>query len=301
MRKETINRFLLMLVMSLLLMLVVSSVQAATYTNYYEDFEDEDIGGNPTSDSGDIDYAYTESGWDANVTNYLDGYDRFYVNASDSGTDGYSNFTFNDSDSYYYFEFSFNYLNDTDNKHNHSAIQITMGGDIGAIAYLKVLGANTNKNEADRLLVEDYDSTVYANYSLIKDNWYRVRITPDYDTWDDTVRVQVWNLSNSTEIIDVTMDLNSNTQMSSFYMDDISSGKVSIMMDNFTLIKATYSLGETTTNLLSQYVFPILFAIAMLVVIMTMLLSGSITPESLIGVLIIAIVGFIALMIITSL
>jgi hypothetical protein len=139
-----------------------------------------------------------------------------------------------------------------------------------------------------------------VNVSVTKSTWYTVLVDPDYDSWNDNVQVTITDASG-TDIVDETLDLNGNGKLSKFYMKPVSKDKTCALVDNFLLVDTTYAQGEQTTNYIAGYIFPILYAVAMMMVIMTIMLSGNVDINSMITVVIIAIIGFVALMILTTL
>jgi hypothetical protein len=74
-----------------------------------------------------------------------------------------------------------------------------------------------------------------------------------------------------------------------------------VLMDNFALCYIVNSEGDIITNYIAGYIYPIMFAIAMLVVLIGMVFSGNMTPQNMIALLVATIVGFVALMILTTL
>jgi len=302
MKRKNSNLLLLGIFIGMLVFAFVTPANAATTTFTYEKFGSPDANTvNPYSNTGELPYTYAEHGWSGG-TAAVDANSRFYVNTSDSGVDGSANFTFNTSTNYDYFEFRFMYLNTWSLHQNHSAIDFVVAGTTGTICTIKVTGANTSIDTKNRVKVLDYNDVEVANETIEKDKWYTVRINPDYDAWDLNAFISVYDITGATYVVAATTEvgLGGNSDMSKFYMEDAGTESVCINVDNLLLATTTLSVGESTTNYLTEYIFPILFALALLVAVIGFALAGA-DVKSLITVVILGIVGIVALMIISAL
>lgn len=312
MKSRNMRNIFMVVLLSMMLGLFVPLSSGATYTYYRENFTNEAKGVNPVSTTGELAYTYAEVGfktYNAGVNTSFDGEQRLAINATGNYipvANGWVNFTFNSSSDYDYFDFYFEYLNAYKYRHNHSGISIILAGNVGTILTLKVFGANHSiTTQRNKVILLDYNNVEQANESIAKDTWYHVRFTPDYEDaeqgrWEDTLQVTMEAVGGS-EVLDHTVDLNGNAELSSVkFHNTPNSGKVCILFDSFTLFKTTYTHGEATTNYLKEYVIPIVFAVAMLVAIATYAMTGGLDPKTLIMLLIALIIGFITLMIVTS-
>ena len=302
MKSRTTNVLMLAMIGMMLVFAFAPLSNAASHSYKYENFGTPDADTvNPYSASGEIAYAYAEHGW-AGGTAAVDASGHFYLNTSTTGVDGSANFTLNSSAAYDYFEFRFLYLNDWTDPQNHSSINFIVAGSTGTICTIQVFGANTTVGgSANRIKVLDYSDVEVANESIAKDKWYTVRVNPDYDAWDLNAAVTVYDVAGGVyTITTTTIGLGGNSDISKFYMTDVSTEKACITVDNLMLLTTTLSQGESTTNYLGEYIIPILFATAMLSIIISMVFSGGLDPKMLITVTVVAVVGFVVLMIITS-
>ncbi len=303
MKSKRSNLLLLSIVVLMLVFAFVPPASGASYSYTYENFDSPDADtANPYSDTGEIPYTYAEHGWTAG-TAAVDANERFYVNTSTTGADGSANYTLNASGAYDFFEFRFLYLNDWTIWQNHSSISFIVAGTTGTICTIEVYGANTSVgSSANRIKILDYNDVEVANASIAKDKWYTVRVNPDYDTWDLNAAVSVYDVSGSTYTVASTeIGLGGNADVVKFYMLDYSTETACIAVDNLVLLTTTLATGEATVNYLSQYIIPILFAIAMFTIVTSMVLSGGVDPKMLISVVVIVVVGVVVLMIISAL
>lgn len=306
MKKTHANKLMLFLVGLVLLVLVGSGVQAYTSTVYQETFGG--AAGNPVASTTGIAYVYAESGFTASGIDktILAGQSVFYVNSSTTAAvaNGWANFTFNTSYAYQYFGFSFYYMNNYLIKHNHSGMEFRLAGSSGDILFLRVFGANDSiAGKRNRLVLLDYNGVEHINISIAKDKWYDVMLAPDYDAWDNYVRVYVYDRTAASYVVNAEeVGLNSNAALTKFYMHNTpNSAKTCIVVDGLYMMKTVYTQSDITTNYLAQYVIPIVFAVTILGVLSMMILTGNITPQLLIAVMIAAIIGVITLMIVTAL
>lgn len=302
MKSRRINLLFLGIICFMLVFAFVPTTQAASYSYAYENFGSPDAdGSNPYSNTGEIPYAYAEHGW-TDGTAAVDANSRFYINTSTTGADGSANFTLNSSAAYDFFEFRFLYLNDWTIWQNHSAIEFIVAGSTGTICTIKVTGANTSIDTANRVKVLDYNGIEVANASIAKDKWYTVRVNPDWDTWDLNCYVSIYDVASGVYTVAATeIVLGGNTDISKFYMVDAGTESSCIAVDNLVLLTTTLATGEAAVNYLSQYVIPILFAIALFTIVTSMLLSGGVDPKMLVTVVVIVVLGVVVLMIISAL
>jgi hypothetical protein len=306
MKKAHANKLMLFLVGLVLLVLVGSSAQAYTSTVYQETFGG--VAGNPVASPTGIGYVYADSGFTAAGIdkNILSGQSVFYVNSSTTAAvaNGWANFTFNTSYAYQYFGFSFYYKNTYLLKQNHSGMEFRLRGDNGDILFLRVFGANDSiAGKRNRLVLLDYNGVEHINISITKDKWYDVMFAPDYDAWDNHIKVYVYDRTAASYVVNAEeLSLNGNAALTKFYMHNTpNSAKTCIIVDGLYMMKTVYTQSDITTNYLAQYVIPIVFAVVMLGVLGMMILTDNLTPQLLIAVMIAAIIGIITLMIITSL
>jgi hypothetical protein len=183
-------------------------------------------------------------------------------------------------------------------------MEFRLQGSTGDILFLRVYGANASvASRKNRLVLLDYAGVEKANVSIAKDKWYDVMFAPDYDAWDNHVDVYVYDRTAASYVVNKEeLSLNSNARLTKFYMTNTpTSQRVSIAVDDLYMMKTVYTQNDVTTNYIAEYIIPVVFAVTILAVLGMMVLTGSLTPQSLIAVMIAAIIGVITLIIITGL
>jgi len=281
MKKRYMKCIFLMLVLELLICATIAS--GASYFNQTDAFTDETTDTNPVATW----YDYDENNFPyANVTSG----NLFRANGSWAGivdnTNVYFNFT---ADSYTYIEFDFRIDNSTC---NFTSIQI-VDSDGEELAYLNITGGDSKWATCDNNSAEIFNATITNN------SWYTMKWDFNYTTnyargrlYDstDTLKNDSWfEVSNNAGAL-------SFADFESFEIHTTTNEAVWLEIDNLKVYKA-YDWGATgqTTNYILGSIIPLLFAVFLLIVVAGMALSGNVSIEGMIALMLACIIGMICL------
>jgi len=280
----------------LLMMFACGTVSATIYST--DDFETDTVGGNPTSNW----YSYSESSGERNIGNIStgDAYSdsrSFYINDSDIEENAFSNFTFTTVT--YYDTFSFRFKIPDHNWHTQINVSILDSSN-------QILGSIGIANTADEKINFFFNNTGSGILSQgINDSmWYRVVI--DFNLTTDRIGCYLYNETNSGALLTSgwgAMEDGAGTYVNvrriQFFADSYHDN-TSIYIDDlnraYTYINPNQASIEAVVVAITA-----LFAVAILLSIITMAMTGAVTPEALIGVAVTVIIGVVTLIIVSGL
>jgi len=298
-RKMLLGMIVLMLVS--LVIVPLGSAMTVTTTTYSDDFNSYSDNSAPSQSW----YTFWTNFTYAKVNRTIYASHPFFINMSTSPSVKkavYFNFT--TPYAFDSFSFYFTYLNNSAIKHNHTEMDFVLKGT-SALVTIKVKGnGSTVAGNRNRLLILNSTGAIKKNVTIVKSLEYLVVYTPD---WSHTnLNISVVNVSSGLPIAQCDVGIYPQSKLYGFYMYNYpASSRVCIFLENFELTKTvtTSALDEvdaTTHNLLLT-VLPVLIAVAIMVFIVSMAFTGGITKESLMTLMIIAILGIILIQIILNL
>lgn len=295
--KSKYKKYIFLMLVLELMILATTAGAAISYFNQTETFEGE----NADEDPSDTWYSYTDLGVEyANVTSDTSyaGTKCFRMNDS-TVTDGdVAYFNVTEAANYSYLEFYFKVDNTT---HNESRIYcIDSAGT--ALARFDI---TVDSDEAYNVSYKNYTTTIWTKQSLVNNTWYKLRW--DFNVTSDEIRGRLFNAAGTTlndswcpiEDGSGAYDYSNFKSLGVYGVDD---EDIYIHLDNIKLYK-TYDwggVGQTTDYVLTSIV-PLLFTVFLLIVIAGMALTGTVSIEAMIALMMAAIIGIICTVVVLGL
>jgi hypothetical protein len=284
--KKAFNIFLMLLIFSILTATFAGAAPAEAAVNYPETFETDTVGSNPSASW----YTYTESGWEYANVNDTVARDTQSMRFNDtSGSDPAETAWFNwSTDEFDYLEFYF-YVNTTNN--NDTRIYILDGAN----AWGRV-----DLNDTHILIRNGTGLSIAAEQVLTTETWYRVRFDFNYTT--NYCRVRLYN--GTTLENDSWADAGgARTGVTGLNFQSYNGKKSHIYVDDITVYKNAIAATGTdaTVDYIKDIVVPILVAIILFMLAMNYLVSGNVTKENLLMIMVTIIVAIIVLSVIIGL
>jgi len=292
--KEKNKKFIhIFLLAGILLMLFSGFAAALTHYDYSETFETDAAGNNPAATW----YTYAEMGFDTAevVADGRGSSVRSYrINDTDGGNINTDKSSFNfTSHNYSYFEFWFKWDNTSHNR-SYGLIDSTNG---------YVLDIDFGM-DAETLKVYNY-TAVAVQRALTNNTWYRLRFDFNYSTFE--VRTRLFNsagtsLNDSWLRADAETGFTNFTDITSFILFASANDQMYIQYDDMSIHYSTAytSTPLTQTNYIISSILPILFAVFVLTTFMGFALTGNLNRDTLILLMVIAIIGVVCLQVIAS-
>ena len=277
----------------ILLMLFSGFAAAVTHYDYTETFETDAAGSNPAATW----YTYAEMGFDtAEVVAEGRGSSvrSYRINDSNGGTIDTDKSSFNfTSHNYSYFSFWFKWDNETHNE-SYGLIDSTAG---------YILDINFG-DDLERIRVYNY-STTCIDRELTNNTWYMLRFDFNYSTY--MVRCRLIN-SAGTTLNDSWIRAEMETGLVNFtdvisFINYASAGDIiDLSFDDMALhyMSVYTSVPLTQTNYLINSIVPILFAIFVFTTFMGLALTGNLNRDTMVLLMIIAIIGVVCMQVIAS-
>lgn len=289
MKKVMYSRILLILFSMMIMMMFCSSASATVYTT--EGFEDDTADANPSSGW----YTYSENGEfsTANVStgSAYGGSKSFYLNDSANDATSYANFSFDTVT--YYDNFYLRFQIPDKDWHNSTNISF-VDSSAQTLGYISITNTTVYFNNTGSNII---------NATISNESWYMIYI--DFNLTSDKIGCYIYNESNSSELLasgwgdmEDGAGTYANVAHVRFYVDN--NTKTSIYIDDL-LLAYTYINPNQATNTLIITAVSAMFAVAILLTIVGFMYSGNVTPESLILLAVVIIIGVITLMIINGL
>ena len=277
----------------ILMMLFTGFAAALTHHDYTETFETDAAGSNPAATW----YTYAETGFDTAevVADGRGSSVRSYrINDTDGGniTTDKSSFNFT-SHNYSYFEFWFKWDNTSHNR-SYGLIDSTDGYVIDIDFGM----------DAETIKVYNY-TAIAVQRALTNNTWYRLRFDFNYSTFE--VRTRLFNsagtsLNDSWLRAEAETGVTNFTDITSFILFASADDQMCIQYDDMSIhYMSVYSTAMLTqTNYILTTIIPILFAVFVFVTFIGLALSDNLNRDTLILLMIIAIIGVVCLQVIAS-
>ena len=276
-----------------MVMLVCGTVSATVYTT--ENFESDTTGANPSSGW----YTYAEDGDfttdDVSIGDAYSDTKSFYVNDSANDLMSYANFTFNTVTYYDTFYFRFKIPRGG----WHTLLNVSFVDSSG-----QILGHISIKNHTENNVDFYFNNSASGimTQSIDTGFWYRALI--DFNLTTDRIGCYLYNESNSGVLLssgwgDMEDGAGSYTDVAGLRFS-ADSGKTSMYIDDFSLAYTYINPNQASIDVTVMAIGAI-FAVAILMSIITVAFSGNVTPESLIMLAVVCIIGVIALMVVAGL
>lgn len=308
-RKEKLSKIFLLFIGIMLITSLLTVVKTDAYitTTYYynEDFNDEANHGLPASSTLEgAWYTFAKAGWpgsknyaDVNHTDRFPSH-PFYINTSQAAATpvlSYANFTFNTTYAYSYLSFYFRYHNLFSKQMNHSGLKFILKGGTTNITSIYVYGANCSTAALrNRLVVRNHTNNLALNVSVMQNVEYLVSFTPDYDA--NTMNISIYNVSSGLTLGAVDVTLFGQTTLSKFYMRNVpSNAPVSMEVENLYMVQVVTTTTYSTYPSIEQTIVIVAVPVLLGAAIMMMILTGNITPEYLVGILVVFLIYIVTL------
>jgi len=295
MKKTMHSRLLLLLVGLMLVSLVVASgnVGATIYSTH--DFEDEANNSSPDSTW----FTYTTIGWNYSNVSTADahgGSKSFRINDTD-GDDGHTWFNVT-ANTYDYFEFWFKLINITEDYNQSDIIMRFLDSGGNTIVRFNLFADAVNTYGIFRNHTDDL-----FNATLTNDTWYRFLLVFNYTT--DEVQGSVFNSGGTLlnrswcPATDASGDMAYDNFMS-FNINGNSSKYTFLYLDDFDLAYTWVNPAQASNDAIVA-AMSVILAVAILLVIVAFAFAGNLTPESLVYIAVVAIIGIVTIGIISAL
>jgi len=296
MKSKAKKYIFLMLVFEMLFMATCASA-AISYFNQTETFESDTADADPNESW----YSYKDMGYEyANATSdsAYAGSKSYRINDSTLASGEVAYFNWSESSSYSYLEFYYKIDNTT---HNESRIYIVDSADTGLARF----DITVNDSGIYNVTYRNYTAAIWSATGLTNNTWYRLRWDFNYTT--DQMRGRLFT-SGGTALNDSWCPIEDGSgaydysNVASFQVVSYVDQDVYLYLDNIKLYKSYDwgGVGETTDYVLGQ-IIPILFAVFLLIVISGMALSGVLSIDAMIALMLAAIIGLVCLAVVFGL